>query len=173
MSKHINPNTSDLSAELAKKIGAVINEKGALYSAPENAAVVPEALIGVLAIAIATQYERRGHKELVKLSAERLATQVEEAFEAFDTLKKATRAIDDAVEAMGDRQLTDDDADELAEKIAAALGLDVGNVKAVRVGPEFHKEMAAVEKSDADVDAPEVAAEVARMLDGLRDGTRH
>lgn len=98
----INPNTSILASELAVRISAAIEANGPLYARPENAAVIPEALLTVLAATIACDYERHGHATLIALSTEKLADLVEEAYalrEDFGTatkLAKELSAIQDA-----------------------------------------------------------------------------
>lgn len=106
----VNPNTSRLAAALTADLVEVINAKSATYARPENAAVVPEALITLLAVTIGTNYKRSGHAELVRLTCEKLAELVEDAY----TLRHVFKSLDAKMGEAAERQVADDDADPAA-----------------------------------------------------------
>lgn len=102
---HINPNTSNIATALATRICEAIAADEALYNHPDNAAVVPEALLTVLASTIATRFQRKGHSELVRLSAEKLADLVEQAYvvhRLFAAVEEAGRSVSDPAHAPDD-----------------------------------------------------------------------
>lgn len=140
---HINPNTSDLAVALATRICEVIATDDDLYALPENAAVIPEALLSVLASTIATQFQRRGHAELIRLSAEKLTDLVDGAY----ALRQFFAAAEDA---------------------GAVVSTPVSKL---RKAPDAAviQELAALDRADALAanPPPDLEAELARLMDGF------
>lgn len=104
----INPDTNRLAGALTAELAEVINAKSEFYGRPENAAVVPEALITLLAVTIGTNYQREGHAELLRLTGDKLAALVEDAYH----LRQLSNAIDRAMARF--EETIDDDADPAA-----------------------------------------------------------
>lgn len=112
----INPNTSVLVDALSLRICDLFEQDGDLYNRPENAAVLPEALLSVLASVIASQYQRSGHAELIRLSAEKLTDLVEEAY--------AVRLLFGAAADAGAAVSTPPRSSSLAKELAAVAEAD-------------------------------------------------
>lgn len=106
----INPKTNELAAALTTELADVINRQSVLYTRPENAAVVPEALVTLLAVTIGTNYERSGHATLISLVVEKLTELVDDAYNMRALFNAIDRAMDDAEAALD----ADDDADPAA-----------------------------------------------------------
>lgn len=105
---NINPDTNRLAGALTAELAEVINAKSEFYGRPENAAVVPEALITLLAVTIGTNYQRSGHATLISLVADKLTELVDDAYH----LRQLSNAIDRALACF--EESVDDDADPAA-----------------------------------------------------------
>ena len=170
--------TEELSTELCVELSSLISHMSAKhdYLSPDNCAVVPKALVTLLAATIALNYQERGHATLVDNCAKELGECVKEANAAAKRLTpdERRRVNPMAPCTCGGAHDNDEIGDDIAATIADALGVPRSAVKAVKVDASKQAidplEAAALAASDDPAAMAEVKAEIDRMLTSIFGG---
>lgn len=165
MSKTPSPSADDVTADLCLELSTTMQHHSHLYNlrAPKYCHVIPQSLLALLAATIVFNFDRKGHADLVKSSAERLQHLVDEAYRMSLSLSAADRA---KVNPMAPCDCDSDGEDEftkMAAAVAEALGVPPGAVKAFKISGEDP----AVKASDDPVNLAAVEAEVKAKLEEL------
>lgn len=180
-------NYQTMAAELCVELSATISHLSSKrnYLAPDNRAVVPQALLTVLATCIALNFNRGGHPRLIELTTERLTTLIKDADEASQSLTDEQRfqinpmapcacgnPASGAAKPVNLETASDDDVGAaLAAAVAKALGVDPKQVKAIKMDPHTSavdpRDAAALAVSDAPDNLAKVAADVEKMIDSI------
>lgn len=161
-----SPSAEEITADLCLELSSTMQHHSYLYDlrAPKYCHVIPQSLLAVLASVIALNFDRKGHAELVKSSAERLQELVDEAYKMSRPLSAADRAkVNPMAPCSCGPEASDGEFAELAAAVAAALGVPADAVKAFSVSGDDP----AVRASDDPANMAGVAADVAAKLEEL------